>query len=518
MNTKKNKGWFDVDKEGLAKLLEGRGKIALIHELIQNAWDTDTDYVDVTLEPVPGRPLATLEVRDGDPNGFADLAHAYTLFAESVKKGDAEKRGRFNLGEKLVLALCEEATVSSTTGTVHFHKDGTRQRTKGRTTEGSIFSAQIRMTRYEIDEIDALIDQLIPPFAVRTTFNGRVLEAPTPIVTFETSLPTVIGDDDGVLRRSRRKCEVAVYEVRNPTATSGLTGFIYEMGIPVVETGDTYDVDVCQKVPLNMDRDNVTPAYLRELRAAVLNALAAREGGIPEAVASEAWVTDAVSHDSVDDTAVRDFVAKRFGDTAVTYDPSDREANHTAAINDAPVVHGGALPKAAWANVKRADAMQPAGRAFPTQQGTVPGNTIDPHVWTDGMRRVAEGARQMASLLIDVYDLTVVMLDSPRATTMADYDRERRTLRFNVGHPLMGEDWFDTSTTTQLERVIDLIVHELAHHLESSHKSERYHEACTMLAGKLGAMVVTGGAHLRVLLPAGAPPPPEGYRRAAKSA
>jgi 3-(3-hydroxy-phenyl)propionate hydroxylase len=33
---------------------------------------------------------------------LSDLTHAFTLFAESAKKGDAEKRGRFNLGEKLV--------------------------------------------------------------------------------------------------------------------------------------------------------------------------------------------------------------------------------------------------------------------------------------------------------------------------------------------------------------------------------------------------------------------------------
>jgi hypothetical protein len=33
--------WFDVDKQGLAKLLERRGKAFAIMELIQNAWDTN---------------------------------------------------------------------------------------------------------------------------------------------------------------------------------------------------------------------------------------------------------------------------------------------------------------------------------------------------------------------------------------------------------------------------------------------------------------------------------------------
>ena len=48
------------------------------------------------------------------------------------------------------------------------------------------------------------------------------------------------------------------------------------MGIPVVKPGDKGDdepfhLNVHQKVPLNMDRDNVTPAYLKLLRREVLN-------------------------------------------------------------------------------------------------------------------------------------------------------------------------------------------------------------------------------------------------------
>jgi hypothetical protein len=31
--------WFDVDKEGLAKLFAHKGKSFVVHELVQNAWD-----------------------------------------------------------------------------------------------------------------------------------------------------------------------------------------------------------------------------------------------------------------------------------------------------------------------------------------------------------------------------------------------------------------------------------------------------------------------------------------------
>ncbi len=90
--------WFSVDKEGLAKLLARKGKEFVVYELLQNAWDTDAKRVDVSLAPIDGRPMAALIVEDDDPEGFQDLTHAFTLFAESHKKGDPEKRGRFNVG------------------------------------------------------------------------------------------------------------------------------------------------------------------------------------------------------------------------------------------------------------------------------------------------------------------------------------------------------------------------------------------------------------------------------------
>src|ERR1035441_6537445 len=112
--------WFDVDKVGLGKLLERKGKKFVLFELIQNAWDQNVSRVDVTLTKEPGSRYATICVEDDDPDGFKDLSHAWTLFAESDKKADAQKRGRFNLGEKLVLAVCVEAEIISTSGGVRF--------------------------------------------------------------------------------------------------------------------------------------------------------------------------------------------------------------------------------------------------------------------------------------------------------------------------------------------------------------------------------------------------------------
>jgi hypothetical protein len=50
------------------------------------------------------------------PQGFRDLGHAFRLFAQSAKKINPEPRERFNLGERLMLALCDEITIRKTRG------------------------------------------------------------------------------------------------------------------------------------------------------------------------------------------------------------------------------------------------------------------------------------------------------------------------------------------------------------------------------------------------------------------
>ncbi len=99
------------------------------------------------------------------------------------------------------------------------------------------------------------------------TFNGDRLLPRTPIRTFEASLETLVADEEGVMRSRVRKAQVGIFEPL-PGETPGL----YEMGLPVVDTGDRWHVNVGQKVPLNRDRDNVKPAYLQAVRVAVLNA------------------------------------------------------------------------------------------------------------------------------------------------------------------------------------------------------------------------------------------------------
>ena len=153
--------WLEVDKIGLSKILERRGKSFVVYELIQNAWDQNVTAVEVSFDLVEGKHAARLVVVDDDPKGFEDLTHAFTLFAESRKKGDPAKRGRFNIGEKLVLACCEEAEVVTTCGGVKFARNGERKVLRRKIEKGSVFSALVRMTKSQFADVCRSMDRLI---------------------------------------------------------------------------------------------------------------------------------------------------------------------------------------------------------------------------------------------------------------------------------------------------------------------------------------------------------------------
>jgi Histidine kinase-, DNA gyrase B-, and HSP90-like ATPase len=261
--------WFDVDKAGLAKLLEKKGKSFAIFELLQNAWDTNATCVVLKLEPIDSSPFVRVTVEDNDPEGFSKLEHAFTLFAESDKKSDSTKRGRFNLGEKLVLALCRKAEVHSTKGIVTFDDVGrsVNTREKARRESGSCFTGEMRMTRDELAEVRAKLFTLIVPTWPTTYVDGATLKRLRPVKEISCTLDTEISNAEGFLRKTKRKATIELYD------TGGMAAYLYEMGIPVVEIpGDRWHVNVSQKIPLNIDRDNVTPAYLRSVRVEVLNA------------------------------------------------------------------------------------------------------------------------------------------------------------------------------------------------------------------------------------------------------
>lgn len=477
--------WFEVDRAGLRKLLERRGLAFVLYELLANAWDAPgCARVDVDVEPVAGRPRVRLRVFDDSPAGFADLTHAWTLFAESSRKGDPERRGRWNLGEKLVLSMCESAEVVSTSGGVRFDVDG-RHPIRRRLERGSEFVGLVYATHAQADELVAAATRVVPPRDVTVVFNGAVLGVPRRLTVFCASLPTEVADEEGVLRRARRLGQVEVLE-----AVPGATPWLLELGVPVCETDFPWTVNVGQKVPLNLDRTGVAPGFLRDLRVEVLNhALDV----VPDAAAADPWVREAAASPKAEPLVVGALLRRRFGSEAVAADPSDPEGTKLSVAAGRPVVHGGALSAGEWANARRAGVLPPAGQVTPSPRVACAADGTPPVAhdkWLPLWRRRADDARRLSRAFLGFEVGVEFQLRVSGLNAAAWYGS--RTITFHVG--LLGPEWFGRPLAD--EGVLSLLLHEFAHEVDPDHLSERYQEACCDLGARLALAVLADPALL----------------------
>lgn len=468
-------GRFEVDRKGLAKLLDGRGRAWVLCELVQNAWDADgVTRVDVEVER--SYQSLTLRVTDDAPDGFADLAHAYTLFAESAKKGDPTKRGRFNLGEKLAVAIADKAVIMSTRGTVMF-VDEQRMTSRARLKAGSCVTLTFaKFSKDDENALDTMARRLLVPAGINMTYRGKALRQRQPLSTFEWTLPTEVAGADGVMRPSQRKTKVEVY-ARN--LDDDETATLYENGIPVVETGDTYHISVHQKIPLTMERDNVKPSYLKTVRALTLNAM---HDQLQPAELTAPWVNAVISDPHVEASAVSTYLNAKYGAQRVAYDPQNPESVARAVAAGYTVIAGGSEAGDTWEKIRDNKLAPPAGQLFPPPKG-VHMETIEPN---DTERALAMYSMTIAYALIE-RSITVEFVNEPNASMLACYGGA--TLTYNVAK--LGRSWFAKGPTP---KVNSLLIHELGHEIEMNHLSEKYYHALTDLGAKLVDLALTSPA------------------------
>lgn len=468
---------FRVDVGGLRRKFAHRPKSFLLFEVYQNAVDENVTRVTMDLEPVsspltaePDTPfLVRLRVEDDSPEGFKDLSHAYTMYADSSKLANPEQRGIWNLGEKLVLAFCIEARITTIKGTVLF-RDGRRFHSDEHSAKGTVFEGFLNMRKSEFEECLSGVRRLIPPERMTVLFNGDRLPVPPFIREFDVTLPTTLGDEVGAIRRTRRKTKVRLYEPLEDGP-----GMIYEMGIPVVETGDKWHYDVQQRVPLNMQRDNVTPAYLQELRVAVFNEthdLLKADDVVTD------WARASTNDARCSPKATTKALDLRFGKKRVSYDPSDREANKKAMDEGYTVVHGGALSKTEWSNAREAAAILPAGQVSPSRHAE-PAQERAPVSHTPDIAEVEAYIHRIAPGLIG-HDVRVRVVDKPDWEALATYG-PRGELTLNFG--LLGAGFFGDRSWKGLQHINELLLHEFAHEYAGDHFTLKFSDS----VGKLGA-------------------------------
>ena len=467
--------WFSADKEGLSRLMKRRGMAWALYEVVQNGLDQNVTRVNVELHPIAGVPQVWLTCEDDDPDGFENLALAWTLFADTGKRSDPTKAGRFTMGEKMVLALALEAKISTTTGTVLFDKDG-RRVTKTKRDKGSRIEVRLPMTRVEFEEVCKAARCIIPRPEVTLTFNGEKIPEREPALSFECSLQTEFADEEKFLRRTRRKTKVTLFK-----PLPGEAATLYELGLPIVELdgGDTWHIHVHQRVPLNVDRDNVTPAYLRELRTFVLNNMFNFVKGDD---ATAGWVRDACGSPECAPEAVTKMLTERFGPKRVIYDPTDVEGTKIAVSHGYTVISGGALSAEEWKNVKASGAALPAGQVTPSPKPFSPDGQplkiLEPEKWTPQIRNIVDFATKLGARVLN-RQIRVTIADDAGWPFNGTYGGGH--LRMNLA--ALGAAFFASGRKDP--GVLRFLIHEFSHEFSSDHLSSAYHDAIC----KVGAAV-----------------------------
>ena len=459
--------WFEIDKKGLQQVQSEKDKFFIIKELVSNSFDEDITLCKLDIGKTTSY-QSYIDCLDNSKDGFKNLKDSYTMFAPSYKKGIVEKRGRFNVGEKFALAMFDLANIKSTTGSVIFAKDGSRNKTKVKTEIGTIFSGELKLTYEEIADLTDKAKMIIPPMGVEYLVNGDLVSRPETYKSFTENLPTVVSDDEGNLVRSSRNTNIELFKTDKH--------FIYEMGIPVVETDIGFSINVDQKIPLNKDRDNVSPSYLKKLKTYVLNHTSSE---LTEEQSKSSWVTEALEDADVD--AVKDVVESRYGEDAVVFDMSDTEANKKAFADDVNVITGGSFNSKVWDNIKRAreehqDFARPSGSVGKYASPTLTGGATEISEYTDGMKEVIDYAKELHLYLFNS-SCSVSIHNGNGA--LATYGRGN--LQFS--YKMLGKKWFDLANNKQ--RILELIIHEFGHWYSGDHLSERYYDGLCEIGAKL---------------------------------
>ena len=222
------KSIFEVDVKGLRELQAGKPKWFIVRELTQNALDEEITVCSISMKHEKNK--AYIQVIDDSPTGFRDLKDAYTLFGDTYKRMDANKRGRFNFGEKQVLCLCDTATIITTTGGIQFDMiSGIRMHLRTKRDTGSSVCLEVRMKREEYDECVEFAKSILPDAKVNFSISSEGVESVIPFVApykiFTTKLTTEVKIDDA-MKRVQRPTEVHLHKANG-------AAYIYEMGIPI---------------------------------------------------------------------------------------------------------------------------------------------------------------------------------------------------------------------------------------------------------------------------------------------
>ena len=340
---------FEVNVKGLQEIIGGADEWRHPIEIVANVFDEYNGYAEGKRRPTfcevtftkEGNSPATLTVTD-DGAGFDEVSDIWTFFRTTQMRTNAKVSGRFNAGEKQLVALAKEAKIVTGSHTVEF-VDGKRNHTHHRTEQrqGTQLTATLA---WKFDLVKKAIQQLesvIAPEGLIYTVNGKLIaNGINKVDVVNVSLPTVVlSDVDGTvaMRPTWRKSDVTIIE----TSDDEPAAWLYELGVPVCEMAHDfpYSLNVNQKVPVPMSRDMVSKKYIERLIGLVIEAA---PHILNEADADAEFIKPALEYVQ-DDEAVAEVVARVFP-TSLRWS-SNSKANAYASLGEYDILSRGKFGK-----------------------------------------------------------------------------------------------------------------------------------------------------------------------------
>lgn len=453
--------WFTVDRAGLAEQFATFPNERMVAELIQNCFDTDAGKCNVTITQLPEMDQTAVQVVDDHPEGFADLRDAYTLFRSTPKREDPEKRGRFNLGEKIVLSRAVRGQIMTTKGTIEFGPTGRDCYPPGRRTGSSVLVYFPQWSDADYDQTITFLERLYTPDDITLTVNGKRVKRPRALKMIKTKLATEYlkptADGSKVLTRTQRKTDVCFYKKR------GDAGQLCELGLPVCDIEGPFDVDVQQKIPMSQDRMLVSPAYMQDIYAEMLlhmsDAMDIDELG-------KSHVRSAIEDDRIPEEVAAALFHQQFGDDAVLDNPFDPDANQEAVRAGAPLINSHTFGGTVNSKLRQGG-IQTSTQAYSRDRDALEANDLMPADFRELVKERAEHMilRDYAQFLAHKCygdDDLQISFGNWSGTTVAFYS-QNGTITFNLRRMT------NARLIRPVSRCTSLILHELAHTCGAGH-------------------------------------------------
>lgn len=481
-----------VSTAGMRQLHAGRPAWSLVKELVQNAWDEapEATVCDVQLAPciVEGdlqHKRTIIKVEDDGP-GFRDIRDAYTLMAPTPKRGDPKKRGRFNIGEKELIAVALHATVETVGTTVTFPREGGRHQQRNTRKRGTIVTLEMPWGKSKREQVLEMLAQFQPPANCRLVVNGHEVHRRQVMSTARAHLATVVQrTPQHPMQIRKRMTDIEVVEKH------GEVGWLYEMGIPIQATTLGYDVDIQQKVPMPPNRDTVSSAYLRSVAAEVLNVMHAQMGGEEFAAT---WVRSALEDKRIEAPAVSTAIKERYGDKVAMWS-TDKDANMKAAEAGYEVLHPRSMSPEERTHMKELGGLQSAKELFGRTPATEAPTVVE-------LNDVKEQFAQWVIALGKRAGLKAVpVFIKATKTNMAaccTANSKNPVVQFNVAK--LSDKWLAERGPAQLQ----LVIHEFGHAVANTpmEHGPKWGEATCTVGGRLYASVLSTFKAVQEAVPA----------------